>query len=132
MHPLSRIVRYIWASPVTLFGLFLGCLTLATRGRAQIVQGAIEFSGGFSTWFLRRRWICNNAGAMTLGHVIIGQTQDDLESARDHEHVHIKQYECWGLFMVPAYVGCSFWLWLRGKKPYWDNPFEKEAYRKAS
>ena len=68
---------------------------------------------------------------MTLGHVIIGQTQSDLEYARDHEHVHAKQYERWGFFMVPAYLGCSLWLWIRGKRPYWDNPFEKEAYRLA-
>jgi hypothetical protein len=29
---------------------------------------------------------------------------------------------------VPAYLGCSAWLWLRGRHPYWDNPFEREAY----
>jgi hypothetical protein len=116
---------------MTLLGLFFGAITLLTHGRVQVVRGAVEFWGGFGTWFLKHHLICNNAGAMTLGHVILGQTREELDFARDHEHVHIRQYERWGLFMAPAYIGASCWLWLRGRRPYWDNPFEKEAYRIA-
>ena len=34
----------------------------------------------------------------------------------------------WGPFLGPAYLGCSFFLWLKGRDPYRDNPFEREAF----
>ena len=34
----------------------------------------------------------------------------------------------WGPLFVPAYFAASLWQWSRGKHPYWDNPFEREAY----
>jgi len=65
---------------------------------------------------------------MTLGHVVIARTQADLDRSRRHELVHVAQYERWGILMVPAYLACSTWLWLRGYDAYFDNPFEAEAY----
>jgi hypothetical protein len=130
LYPL-RLLAYLWASPLTLLGLFLGGLTLLTGGRAQVVRGVVEFWGGFGRWFLHRHPLVRNAAAMTIGHVIIGQTLVDLDCSRDHEHVHVKQFERWGLFMAPAYLGASLWLYLRGKDYYWDNPFEIEARRLA-
>jgi hypothetical protein len=43
--------------------------------------------------------------------------------------VHVRQYERWGPLFVPAYLVSSLVLWLRGRDPYWDNPFEVEARR---
>lgn len=65
---------------------------------------------------------------MTLGHVILGQDEDALEFVRDHEHVHVRQYERWGLLFVPAYLLASAYLYCRGRDGYRENPFEKEAY----
>jgi hypothetical protein len=65
---------------------------------------------------------------MTLGHVIIGQDQYCLDSSRSHEHVHVRQYERWGPFMIPAYLAASLWLYWRGYDAYLDNPFEREAF----
>ena len=45
-----------------------------------------------------------------------------------HEMVHVRQYERWGPFFIPAYLACSLGLWLAGKDAYRDNPFEREAY----
>jgi hypothetical protein len=42
--------------------------------------------------------------------------------------VHVRQYERWGPFFIPAYLLCSVWLMLRGYNAYLDNPFEVEAY----
>lgn len=131
MKHLLTILGYLWALPVTLLGLLLGLLTLLTGGHMQIVRGAFEFWGGLMRLFLKHHFLAKNASAMTLGHVIFGQTLEDLTFARDHEHVHVRQFARWGIFMVPAYLGCSLWLWLRGKNPYFDNPFEKEAYGEA-
>ena len=69
--------------------------------------------------------------ALTLGHTILGQTSAALDVARTHEWVHVRQFERWGPLMGPAYLGCSLWLWLRGGRPYRDNPFEREAYDEA-
>ena len=68
---------------------------------------------------------------MTLGHVILGQDLDCLRYSRRHEHVHVRQYERWGPFFLPAYLLASFILWLRDRDPYRDNPFEREAYDQA-
>ena len=65
---------------------------------------------------------------MTLGHCVLGRTRADLVRSRRHELVHVAQYERWGPLFVPAYLLCSAWLWLRGRDPYLDNPFEVEAY----
>jgi hypothetical protein len=68
---------------------------------------------------------------MTLGHVILGQDRLTLDIVRDHEHVHVRQYEVWGPAFLPAYLGCSAWLWVARRDPYLDNPFEVAAYRIA-
>jgi hypothetical protein len=65
---------------------------------------------------------------MTLGHVILARDQDCLDTSRDHEHVHVRQYERWGPLMIPLYLTASLVLWCRGYDAYLDNPFEREAY----
>lgn len=68
---------------------------------------------------------------MTLGHSILGQTVEDLDAARDHEHIHVRQYERWGPFFLPLYFLFWFSLWVQNKEAYRANPFEKEAYEKT-
>lgn len=65
---------------------------------------------------------------MTLGHTILGRSECDLDLCRAHELIHVRQYERWGPAFLPAYLGCSAYLWLRGKNFYRDNPFEREAF----
>jgi hypothetical protein len=122
-----RLAAYLWAAPTTAVGLVAGALTLATRGRAQVRRGAIEFHGGFARWLLTRTPV--RASAMTLGHVIIGRDEDCLDFCRDHEQVHVRQVEAWGPFFLPAYVAASAWVKLRGGHYYFDNPFERHARR---
>ena len=78
------------------------------------------------------RWLLEHrpfrAAAMTLGHVIIGRDEWCLDSSREHELVHVRQYERWGPLFIPAYLSSSLYLWLRGRDAYFDNPFECEAY----
>jgi hypothetical protein len=132
MQALSRSLRYLWASPNTLLGLLVVLIARLTGGSATVVRGVVEVHGGFATAFLRRGLpLIGSGAAMTLGHVVLGQNLDCLESTREHEHVHVKQYERWGPFFLPAYGLASLYLWLRGRDPYHANPFEKEAYAKA-
>ena len=44
-----------------------------------------------------------------------------------------RQCERWGPLFIPAYLLASLWILFnpRGRNPYFDNPFEREAYNKA-
>lgn len=124
---MKRLLCYAWALPVTSLGLTFVLPTLLTGGRVRAERGALEVYGGFARFFLRN-CLFIKASAMCLGHVILGQDRDSLEHTRDHEHVHVKQCERWGLFIVPAYIVSSFLAWRRGENFYFDNMFEREAY----
>ena len=124
---LRRLWAYLWVAPVTVPCLFFLPLAYLTGGRAQIVRGVLEIHGGLITVMLKR-WLLRPAAAMTLGHIILGRDQQCLEHSRTHEHVHVRQYERWGILMLPIYLGASTILYLRGFDPYLDNPFEREAF----
>ncbi|MDY0166835.1 MAG: hypothetical protein RBS80_09845 [Thermoguttaceae bacterium] len=125
---LFRLLGVIWASPYTVLGLVLGAVGLCSGGRVRMRGRVLEFYGGGVQWLLKRFFHGEGAMALTLGHTILGQTAAALDIARDHELVHVRQFERWGLLMGPAYLGCSLALWLAGRRPYRDNPFEREAY----
>ena len=124
----TRIGLLVWASPWTLVGLLLGLLGLLTGGGMQRVGLVLEFHGGIVARLLRFVPIPAGASAITLGHAIIARTLDDLDRCRQHELVHVRQYERWGLAFVPLYFLSSLAVLLRGGNPYLDNVFEKEAY----
>lgn len=100
-------------------------------GDAQIRCGVVEFYGGGVTWFLQHFPKGQFPLALTLGHTVLGQTAAALDIARDHELVHVRQFERWGPSMGPAYLGCSLVLWIVRRRPYRDNPFEREAYERG-
>jgi hypothetical protein len=121
----------IWASPYSLVGLAIGTFGLCTGGHARTRGHVVEFYGGAVTWLVRHIPGGEYALAFTLGHTILGRTDASLDIARQHELVHVRQFERWGPFMGPAYLLCAFVLWLRGRRPYWDNPFERQAFGDA-
>lgn len=123
---LVQMLLHAWASPGTLIGMSVGVLGVCTGGRARRVRHTLEFHGGFVTWVLENTPV--KAMAMTLGHVVIGRSPAALDITREHEWVHVRQYERWGPLFIPAYVGCSLALWLVRRNAYLDNPFEQEAY----
>lgn len=124
-----QLLLILWASPASLIGLSIGMLGVVTGGRGQRSGGILEFYGGLATWFLDHAppW-GGGAMAMTLGHVVLGQTPAALAIARRHELVHVRQYERWGPLFLPMYGIFSAWMWWHGRDPYRDNPFEREAF----
>ena len=128
----GRVLLFLWALPITLLGALL--LPFAWLGGSSIavVGGVLEVHGGWITGFLRR-WPPFSAGAaaMALGHVVLAMSARDMEECRAHERVHVRQCERWGIFFLPAYLGASLWALLRGRDPYRDNPFEKEAFARS-
>jgi hypothetical protein len=125
---LARMAAFVWASPYTLLGLAVGSLGLCTGGQVRCRDGVLEFSGGATRWFVTHLPSGSTTLAITFGHVVLGQTEAALDITHDHEMVHVRQYERWGPFLGPAYLLCSAALWLAGRRPYRDNPFEREAY----
>ncbi|MCK6683143.1 MAG: hypothetical protein L6R30_12080 [Thermoanaerobaculia bacterium] len=125
----TRTAAYLWASPVTLAGLFLAGIAVASRGQARSVEGVLEVHGG-----LVGRLLGQAGGerlviyAITFGHVVLGESALSLERTRRHERVHVRQYERLGLFFPFFYFASSAWAWLSGKDPYFENTFEKEAF----
>ena len=121
-------IRVIWALPWTMFGVILGICALLTGGRVGFSRGVVEFCGGSASRILRLSPFLKEPAAVTFGHTILARSREDLENTREHELVHVRQYEQWGIFFIPVYLLWSGWLWIRGKHPYLDNPFEQEAY----
>lgn len=124
----SRLITYIWAAPNTALGALAGLAMLCLGGRLRFVAGVAEFHGGWAGRFFAAlpRPIC--FGAMTLGHVILGTSGEGLAALREHEHVHVRQYEQWGMFFLPAYALSSVWQVMHGRCGYRSNFFERQAY----
>jgi hypothetical protein len=126
---------YLWTFPTTFLGLLLLLITIITGGQVRLVDGVLETCGGASEFYLRRivgLVLSGGASAMTLGHVVLGRDLELLEVTRAHERVHVRQCERWGPFFLPAYLASSLVAWIRGRRPYEDNIFEREAFDRAS
>ncbi len=128
LNVLHRTAVLVWAAPNTTLGLVAGVAMVCLGGRMRRVRGVIEISGGLAGRAAARLPARVRFTAMTLGHVILGLSETDLAAARDHEHVHVRQYEQWGPFFLPAYAASSLWQLLCRRRAYRDNYFEREAY----
>ena len=132
MRPITpnilSVVRYVWASPATLIGLFLSLPAFAAGAKGCIVEGAIEIAGGRIATCISMLPRGCRFGAITFGHVIIGVDRATLSCCRVHEHVHVRQYERWGVLFFPLYLSSSLLQLVRRRDPYLDNAFEREAF----
>jgi hypothetical protein len=124
-------VRYLWAMPATCVGLFFGLAAVLAGATVRLVDGVVEIAGGRLPAFVSRLPAWARFGAITFGHVIIGLGHGVLERARAHEHVHVRQYERWGVLFFPLYAGSSLVQLCKGRDPYWNNCFEREAYSRC-
>lgn len=128
MDPARRLFRYLWASPYTMLGLALGSVAVLCGATARRQQGVVEICGGRIGATIARLPPALGFSAMTLGHVILAVDRSALAQLRFHEHVHVRQYERWGPLFLPAYLLSSLLQLLRGRNPYRENHFERQAY----
>jgi hypothetical protein len=119
-----RAFGYLWAFPVTLIGLVPALSARMTGGSMRVRCGVIEAWGGSAGWLLRGGRIFDGAAAMAIGHVILARDAECLNWSRGHELAHVRQYERWGIFFLPAYWAICIWLKMRGYHPYLDHPLE--------
>ena len=124
------LLAYVWSGPTTALGLALGALTLFTGGSVERRDGTLEFRGALSRAMLESRFL--TAGAITLGHVILGRDRRNLDACRAHEHGHVRQAELLGPLFLPAYGIASLWAALRHRDPYRANWFERDAVRRSA
>src|SRR5947209_4513015 len=101
-------VRYVWAFPGTILGLCFVAAGLLTGGKVSIRNGILEIHGGIVAWTLQHCTpLSGGAQALTLGHVVLGRNETSLAECRAHEAIHVRQYERWGPFFLPAYLLAS-------------------------
>ena len=126
-----QLIKYIWAAPYTAIGLAFGAVTLLFGASVRVHGGVFEFGGGHVGRLASRLPVRLRFSAITFGHVVLG-IEATLAAVRTHELVHVRQYERWGPLFVPAYLVSSLAQLVRGRHPYRDNYFEREAYAKAA
>lgn len=127
--PVIRLLKVLWALPASALGAALGVALLPFGARGSRHSGVLEFTlhGVRERAARRRRPGLFGFTAITLGHVVLAATPEDQARLRRHERVHVAQYERWGPLFLLAYPAESLWQWLRGRRPYLDNRFEREA-----
>lgn len=111
----------IWALPGSLIGL----LFAPFFDRHHVTRGVLLCDG--ARWPRRLGW---RYRAITFGHVVLSVDELDAHTL-EHELVHVRQYERWGIFFFPAYVWSSLRARLKGGDAYRDNAFEVEARRSS-
>jgi hypothetical protein len=122
----KRLIGYAWASPATALGLIFVTAAVCSGAKIRRVDGVLEIVGG--------RLLAVVHGiprfgfvAITFGHVVMAVDDTCLAQARAHERVHVRQYERWGILFFPLYAASSLVQIARGRDPYRDNAFEREA-----
>lgn len=128
---IARAVCYVWAAPATLVGLALALVAVPLGATARIVRGTVEVGGGRIARVIARLPRPLRFSAITFGHVIVGASHETLARCRAHERIHVGQYERWGVLFFVLYLASSLLQLLRGRDPYGDNWFERQAFEQA-
>ncbi len=123
----SRFARYLWAAPCSAVGIVVALLYYPFGASVRLANGVLEVAVfGRSD---RGRTVSTNVrfSAITLGHIVIGLTHQELKRLRSHELAHVRQYERWGLAFFLAYPLSSLLQLASGRSPYLHNRFGIEA-----
>ncbi len=130
-HTPVVVLKVLWALPCSLLGAFIGLPLLLLGGSIRRVGRTLEFALYEDSVPRTSRLARAHYVAITLGHVIVGVSGGELTRLRDHEHVHVRQYERLGPLFLLAYPASGLLAALRGESPYNANHFEREACRES-
>ncbi len=120
-------LKYIWAAPASSIGVCAAGIASLVGAQVKPVSGVLEVSLEPRSTVLCKAVARLPFAAITLGHVVIACSVQEQAAHRQHERVHVAQYELWGTLFLVAYPMESVFQWLRGRKPYLDNRFELAA-----
>lgn len=125
---LALAILLLWAAPCSALGLALALPAWlaggSVRRRGRVLEvAACRGAGDAGSPLARLPFV-----AITFGHVVLGASEDVLERWREHERVHVAQYERLGPLFLVAYPLASLGAWAAGRDAYRDNRFEAEAY----
>ena len=128
---IAILLGVLWALPCSVVGALLGIVIVALGGSARRVDHTIEVALAVeqphtSAWARQLRF-----SAITLGHVIVGQSHEAVAARRAHERVPVRQYGLFGALFFVAFPGASVWALIRGRCLYRGNHFEKQAFAQA-
>lgn len=126
------VVRYLWVAPWSALGVVLAIAGRLTGGSLGLRDGVLECAGGLWGRLFPKIGPGGGIAAITIGHVVLAETEDGLHRTRAHERVHVAQFERWGPLFPILYCGASLAAWWRGGHYYLDNHFEREARRLTS
>jgi hypothetical protein len=121
------LLAYVWPMPCTILGLLIAAIPFTGTRHVFIYRGTIAIVGPGIGRLLARAPITGGAAAITFGHTILAQSREAFLLTFEHELVHVRQYQWWGPFFLPAYGINSLWHWSRGDDAYLDNDFERQA-----
>ncbi len=125
---LCFIPCYLWVAPWTCVGLFTGLMCRAIGAKHTFHHGTIGIYGPGVAMLLRKAPIQGGARAFTLGHCILAVDKESWRETFSHEWIHVRQYQWFGPSLYRVLYRIA-WQWFRGRDPYFDNRFEKQAYR---
>jgi hypothetical protein len=120
-------LKVLWVAPCTAVGVLPALLLCAAGASARRVSGVVEVAFDSGKHPVARLLARLPFSAITLGHIVLARTHACQRAMRSHERVHVAQYERWGLLFFVLYLGSSAWQLLRGRRPYVDNHFERQA-----
>ena len=123
----TTVFKYIWASPASAVGICAACIANVAGAEVKRVSGVLEVSLVPRSAMLCKAVRCLPFTAITLGHVVLACSSQDQAALRQHERVHVAQYELWGPLFLLAYPLESLFQWVRGRRAYLDNRFEIAA-----
>ena len=119
--------KYIWASPASALGVCAAGIASLAGAKVKCVSGVLEVSLAPRSRLLCKAVACLPFAAITFGHIVIARSAQEQAALRQHERVHVAQYELWGPVFLAAYPLESLFQFLRGRQPYQDNRFEVAA-----
>ena len=121
------LVKYIWVLPASAIGMCAAGIACVIGAQIRSVSGVLEVSLAPRNTVLYKAVTCLAFEAITLGHVVIACSAQAQAAHREHERVHVAQYELWGPFFLVAYPLESLFQLLQGRQAYLDNRFEMAA-----
>jgi hypothetical protein len=136
MSSFTRILRFLWAAPVSVPSYFFYVLPAVLLGWYVPIGATgdafVYIHGDMPAW-LQKLWV--GWRGQCVGNFIIVKNRP-ATSAEDaqlfrHEQEHCAQVMKWGIFQPIFYYLCDLGAWMAGERAYLLNPFEVAARRAA-